>query len=160
MTSLLALVIANHRMHVERANRIVELSTLNATMQRMNEALEEAQDQLVQSEKMASIGQIAAGVAHEINNPIGYVLSNLGTLDSYLASLFELLEAYTESECPSSVPQQASLARVRALRESVNFEFLRGDIVALLAESRDGILRVKHIVQDLKDFSRGGVDDV
>jgi len=160
MTSLLALVIANHRMHVERANRIVELSTLNATMQRMNEALEEAQDQLVQSEKMASIGQIAAGVAHEINNPIGYVLSNLGMLDSYLASLFGLLEAYTESECPPSVSQQASLARVRALRESVNFEFLRGDIVALLAESRDGILRVKHIVQDLKDFSRGGVDDV
>jgi two-component system NtrC family sensor kinase len=160
MTSLLALVIANHRMHVERANRIVELSTLNATMQRMNEALEEAQDQLVQSEKMASIGQIAAGVAHEINNPIGYVLSNLGTLDSYLASLFGLLEAYTESERPSSVSQQASLAHARALRESVNFEFLRGDIVALLAESRDGILRVKHIVQDLKDFSRGGVDDV
>ena len=63
MTSLLALVIANHRMHVERANRIVELSTLNATMQRMNEMLEETQDQLVQSEKMASIGQIAAGVA-------------------------------------------------------------------------------------------------
>ena len=160
MTSLLALVIANHRMHVERANRIVELSTLNVTMQRMNEALEEAQDQLVQSEKMASIGQIAAGVAHEINNPIGYVLSNLGTLDSYLASLFGLLEAYTESEHPSSVSQQASLDRARALRESVNFEFLRGDIVALLAESRDGILRVKHIVQDLKDFSRGGVDDV
>ena len=160
MTSLLALVIANHRMHVERANRIVELSTLNVTMQRMNEALEEAQDQLVQSEKMASIGQIAAGVAHEINNPIGYVLSNLGTLDSYLASLFGLLEAYTESERPSSVSQQASLDRARALRESVNFEFLRGDIVALLAESRDGILRVKHIVQDLKDFSRGGVDDV
>jgi two-component system NtrC family sensor kinase len=160
MTSLLALVIANHRMHVERANRIVELSTLNATMQRMNEALEEAQDQLVQSEKMASIGQIAAGVAHEINNPIGYVLSNLGTLDSYLASLFGLLEAYTESERPSSVSQQVSLDRAGALRESVNFEFLRGDIVALLAESRDGILRVKHIVQDLKDFSRGGVDEI
>ncbi len=160
MTSLLALVIANHRMHVERANRIVELSTLNATMQRMNEALEEAQDQLVQSEKMASIGQIAAGVAHEINNPIGYVLSNLGTLDSYLKSLFGLVEACIESEGSSSVPQQPSLDRARALRESINFDFLRSDIVALLAESRDGILRVKHIVQDLKDFSRGGVDDV
>jgi len=160
MTSLLALVIANHRMHVERANRIVELSTLNATMQRMNEALEEAQDQLVQSEKMASIGQIAAGVAHEINNPIGYVLSNLGTLDSYLASLFELLEAYIESERASFAPQQASLARAGALRESIDVDFLHSDIVALLAESRDGILRVKHIVQDLKDFSRGGVDDV
>ena len=160
MTSLLALVIANHRMHVERANRIVELSTLNATMQRMNEMLEETQDQLVQSEKMASIGQIAAGVAHEINNPIGFVLSNLGTLDSYLTSLFGLLDAYIETEAPTSASQQASLGRARALRESVNFDFLRGDIVALLAESCDGIMRVKHIVQDLKDFSRGGTDEV
>ncbi|HEV8553510.1 MAG TPA: ATP-binding protein [Casimicrobiaceae bacterium] len=160
MTSLLALVIANHRMHVERANRIVELSMLNATMQRMNEMLEEAQDQLIQSEKMASIGQIAAGVAHEINNPIGYVLSNLGTLDSYLASLFGLLEAYIESERSSSAPQPISLDRARELRESIDFDFLRSDIVALLAESRDGILRVKHIVQDLKDFSRGGVDEI
>jgi len=160
MTTLLALVIANHRMHVERANRIVELSTLNATMQRMNEMLEETQDQLVQSEKMASIGQIAAGVAHEINNPIGFVLSNLSTLDSYLASLFALLEAYIESERPALVPQKDSLDRVRALRDNTNFDFLRGDIVALLAESRDGILRVKHIVQDLKDFSRGGADEV
>jgi len=160
MTTLLALVIANHRMHVERANRIVELSTLNASMQRMNEMLEETQDQLVQSEKMASIGQIAAGVAHEINNPIGFVLSNLSTLDSYLASLFALLEAYIESERPASVPQKDSLDRVRALRDNINFDFLRGDIVALLAESRDGILRVKHIVQDLKDFSRGGADEV
>jgi signal transduction histidine kinase len=159
MTSLLALVIANHRMHVERANRILELSTLNETMQRMNEMLEEAQDQLVQSEKMASIGQIAAGVAHEINNPIGYVLSNLGTLDSYVASLFGLLEAYVESERPLSAPVPAPLDRARALRESMDFEFLRSDVVALLAESRDGILRVKHIVQDLKDFSRGGVDE-
>ncbi len=81
MTSLLALVMANHRMHVERETRILELSTLNAAMQRMNEALEEAQDQVIQAEKLASIGQIAAGVAHEINNPVGFVLSNLGTLD-------------------------------------------------------------------------------
>jgi signal transduction histidine kinase len=109
---------------------------------------------------MASIGQIAAGVAHEINNPIGYVLSNLGTLDSYLASLFGLLEAYIESERSSSAPQPISLDRARALRESIDFDFLRSDIVALLAESRDGILRVKHIVQDLKDFSRGGVDEI
>jgi len=71
-----------------------------------------------------------------------------------------LLEAYIESEGPPPVPQQAALDRARALRESLNFEFLRSDIVALIAESRDGILRVKHIVQDLKDFSRGGVDEI
>jgi two-component system NtrC family sensor kinase len=159
MTSLLALVIANHQMHVERANRIVELSTLNATMQRMNALLEDAQQQLVQSEKMASIGQIAAGVAHEINNPIGYVLSNLGTLDSYLARVFTLLESYIATDHPPSVAPQDTGAQVPAEREDIDFEFLRNDIVALLAESRDGILRVKHIVQDLKDFSRGGVDE-
>ncbi len=159
MTSLLALVIANHRMHVERENRILELSTLNTTMQRMNEMLEEAQDQLVQSEKMASIGQIAAGVAHEINNPVGYVLSNLGTLDSYLASLFGLLDAFIDAERGLPVPLP-SLDRARALRETMDVDFLRTDVMALLAESRDGILRVKHIVQDLKDFSRGGVDDL
>lgn len=159
MVSLLALVIANHRMHVERANRIIELSTLNATMQRMNQMLEETQDQLVQSEKMASIGQIAAGVAHEINNPIGYVLSNLGTLDSYLASLFGLLEGYLESERKLSASEPPSSDPASALRAGPDVEFLRNDITALLAESRDGIMRVKHIVQDLKDFSRGGVDE-
>lgn len=159
LTSLLALVIANHRMHVERENRIRELSTLNATMQRMNETLEDTQDQLIQAEKMASIGQIAAGVAHEINNPIGFVLSNLGTLDSYLASVFGLAEAYIEAERPVAAPLPALLDRARMLREGMDFDFLRSDIVALLAESRDGILRVKNIVQDLKDFSRGGVDE-
>ena len=60
----------------------------------------------------------------------------------------------------TSAPQPTSLDRARALRESIDFDFLRSDIVALLAESRDGILRVKHIVQDLKDFSRGGVDEI
>jgi signal transduction histidine kinase len=159
LTSLLALVIANHRMHVERENRIVELSTLNATMRRMNAALEETQEQLIRSEKMASIGQIAAGVAHEINNPIGFVLSNLGTLGNYLGHLFALLDVYIDAEKPLPAPLVPPLDRARALREKTDFTFLRSDIDALIAESRDGILRVKHIVQDLKDFSRGGIDE-
>src|SRR4030095_14951137 len=92
LTSLLALVMANHRMHVERETRILELSTLNAAMQRMNEALEEAQDQVIQAEKLASIGQIAAGVAHEITNPVAFFLSNLGTLESYVDTLFALTD--------------------------------------------------------------------
>lgn len=159
LTSLLALVIANHRMHVERENRIVELSTLNATMRRMNAALEETQEQLIRSEKMASIGQIAAGVAHEINNPIGFVLSNLGTLSTYLGQLFALLDVYVDAEQPLPAPLVPPLDRARALREKTDLSFLRGDIDALIFESRDGILRVKHIVQDLKDFSRGGIDE-
>ena len=96
LTSLLALVMANHRMHVEREQRILELSTLNETMLRMNAMLEDAQNQVIQADKLASIGQISAGVAHEINNPVAFVLSNVGTLESYLTSVFELLDAYTE----------------------------------------------------------------
>jgi signal transduction histidine kinase len=159
LASLLALVIANHRMNVERDNRISELSTLNETLQRVNAMLEEAQDQLIQSEKLASIGQIAAGVAHEINNPVGFVSSNLGTLESYLQRVFGLLDAYIAADDAAADAPTETLARARALREGHDFAFLRGDIVALLGESRDGLARVKGIVQDLKDFSRTGGEE-
>ena len=158
LTSLLALVIANHQMHVDRDNRIVELSTLNAAMQRMNASLEDAQNQVIQAEKLASIGQISAGVAHEINNPVAFVLSNLGSLESYVAQIAELLSHYVAGERKLS-PLPAALAPARALREAKDFDFLRGDIIAVLAESRDGLMRVKRIVQDLRDFSRGGADE-
>ncbi len=161
LTSLLALVMANHRMHVERETRILELSTLNAAMQRMNEALEEAQDQVIQAEKLASIGQIAAGVAHEINNPVAFVLSNLGTLESYVDTLFALTDACVAAvqALPVSDPLPEALAHARAVREATDVEFLRTDIAALVAESHDGLARVKGIVQDLKTFSRGSGDE-
>jgi signal transduction histidine kinase len=158
LTSLLALVMANHRMHVERESRILELSTLNATMQRINALLEDAQNQVIQSEKLASLGQLSAGVAHEINNPLAFALSNLGSLDAYLASLFELLDAYVAAD--AGLPGIAALDPVRALRKRTDVDFLRTDVRALLSESRDGLLRVKRIVQDLRDFSRGGAEEV
>jgi len=156
LTSLLALVMANHRMHVERENRIRELSTLNATMQRMNTMLEDAQNQVIQSDKLASIGQIAAGVAHEINNPVGYVLSNLGSLESYLGGLLDFADACADVGDGGDAPSPRALARLREVRARTDIVFLREDLRALIAESRDGLLRVKRIVQDLKDFSRGG----
>jgi signal transduction histidine kinase len=145
-------------MHVEREGRIHELSTLNEMMRRMNQALEEAQDQLMQSEKLASIGQIAAGVAHEINNPIGYVLSNLGTLGSYLPRLFELCDAYIAAESAGEATGEM-LMRARGIREKMKFDYVRTDTGALMTESLEGIQRVKNIVQDLKNFSRGAVDE-
>lgn len=108
-------------------------------------------DQLVQSEKLASIGQLAAGVAHEINNPIGFVFSNMGTLEDYLRDLFTILDAYEVAAENFSDPEvQAGL---KTLREQVDLVFLRQDIPMLMTESKEGISRVKRIVQDLKDFS-------
>ncbi len=121
----------------------------------MNQRLSEIQLQLLQSEKMASIGQLAAGVAHEINNPIGFVKSNLGTLAAYAGHLQEIIQAYTELENqPGSDPQ--SVARVRALKRALDFDFMVEDLGKLLSESADGVQRVSHIVADLKNFSRSG----
>jgi two-component system NtrC family sensor kinase len=110
--------------------------------------LEEAHNQLLQSEKMASIGQLAAGVAHEINNPIGYVNSNLQSLGSYVDDLLRVIDAAAVAEM---APE--SRAAFEAVCREVDLDFLREDLAAMLAESREGIDRVRHIVQDLKDFS-------
>ncbi|MEN6587333.1 MAG: MCP four helix bundle domain-containing protein [Sulfuricella sp.] len=113
--------------------------------------LEEAHNQLLQSEKMASIGQLAAGVAHEINNPIGYVNSNLGSLEKYIETLFRVLAACERAEC--ELGDQPILEEIRSLKREADWEFIKQDILELLKESTDGIARVKRIVQDLKDFS-------
>ena len=107
--------------------------------------------QLMQSEKMAAIGQLAAGVAHEINNPIGYVCSNFDTLQDNLQQLLEMLDQYQLAEASAFAPEQA--ARLRAQRERIGLDFLRKDIPKLVEESRDGMTRVRQIVQDLRDFS-------
>ncbi|MEN9893249.1 MAG: hypothetical protein RLY78_3544 [Pseudomonadota bacterium] len=117
-----------------------------------NQRLEQAQNQLLQQDKMASIGQLAAGVAHEINNPVGFVSSNLHTLRQYVDALLQLVDAQGAS-CAS--PQDDGLrARLREVEKDVELDYLREDLPQLLDESADGLTRVKKIVQDLKDFSR------
>ncbi|OGV71513.1 MAG: hypothetical protein A3B82_05520 [Methylophilales bacterium RIFCSPHIGHO2_02_FULL_57_10] len=120
--------------------------------------LQDVQGQLLQSEKMASIGQLAAGVAHEINNPIGYVHSNIGSLQKYLNDLFAVVTAYEQAE--SLLGQHPEvLAGIRSVKQKVDLEFLKEDVAALMNESREGITRVKKIVQDLKDFSHVDSDE-
>ena len=129
----------------QRREAEAQLRQRNGELEHLNTQLSQAHAQLVQSEKLASIGQLAAGVAHEINNPIGYVHSNIGSLQTYLDDLFALLGAY--EQLPASPD-------IEALRRQVDVAFLREDIPALIRESQEGIGRVKKIVQDLKDFSR------
>ena len=112
--------------------------------------LEEAHNQLLQSEKMASIGQLAAGVAHEINNPISYVNSNLGALQQYVGKLLQLIAGYEQHD--AELPA-ASRDALDALKREIDLDYLRNDVGELLAESLGGLQRVKRIVQDLKDFS-------
>lgn len=132
--------------------RTQELSQANAALQGEISERKQLQLQLLQSEKLASIGQLAAGVAHEINNPIGYIFSNFGSLEGYLTQLFDMLNAYEQAESSLSDPGVAT--RLRELRERVELAYLKEDIPVLMQESKQGILRVRQIVQDLKDFSR------
>lgn len=136
----------------ERKRIEAELLARNHELTELNAQLSAAQNQLAQAEKLAAIGQLAAGVAHEINNPIGYIFSNLNTLQTYMNELFELLGAQREAEKYISSPEV--LARLEAMRERVDLEFVVGDSRSLMAETMEGLARVKHIVQDLKDFSR------
>jgi signal transduction histidine kinase len=112
--------------------------------------LAQAHTQLLQSEKMASIGQLAAGVAHEINNPIGYVNSNLSMLGQYANDLLEMIGIYELAE-PGLAPVER--ATVKAHRQRLDIDYLKTDMQAILTESKEGVGRVKKIVQDLKDFS-------
>ncbi len=137
--------------------RTADLHVVNDTLRQEKERLavlvqelEAAQAQLMQSERMASIGQLAAGVAHEINNPVGFVNSNLGSLQGYVTKLLQLLQAYKGLE---SVLPDSALTQLASLKQEFDFEFMCEDIMVLLAESLDGLKRVTRIVQDLKNFS-------
>ena len=133
------------REHIEEA-----LRTEKAEQEALIKKLEEAHHQLLQSEKMASIGQLAAGVAHEINNPIGFVSSNLGSMRHYVGSMLAFMDAVEMIEPELSETVQARIADVK---EKLDLKYLGEDALSLLEESADGIRRVKQIVQDLKDFS-------
>ncbi len=104
--------------------------------------LEAVRGQLFQQEKMASIGQLAAGVAHEINNPMGFITSNLGTLEKYMSKINEYL-GIVESDKDSA-----------AARSRLKIDYVLKDSGQLITESLDGATRVKNIVNDLKNLAR------
>lgn len=139
----------------ERKHRQDSMNTALAAQRQLNKRLEEAHNQLLQSEKMASIGQLAAGIAHELNNPIGFVHSNMGTLEGYLRDLMDIIDAY--DSCAALLDKEApQRLKIQKIKEERDYQYVRDDIFSLLAESKDGLGRVRKIVQDLKSFSHVG----
>lgn len=117
------------------------------------------ENQLIQSQKMESIGFLAAGIAHEINNPVGFVMSNLRTLEKYVARFKNAIEAYdallrSSLESESTPDSENVLAQIQEIEKKNKLAFILNDTGNLLQESLDGVERVKEIVQGLKSFSR------
>jgi two-component system, NtrC family, sensor kinase len=129
-----------------------ELKTTMDALGKAYKELQASQAQVLHSEKMASIGQLAAGVAHEINNPIGFISSNLGTLGKYLERMTGFMNSQTGLvEHAASTEARKELA---ALRRELKIDRIIPDIGKLIDESLDGANRVRKIVKDLSTFSR------
>lgn len=138
--------------HVVSLNDTTELRATTQELEKTYTELKEAQLQIFQQEKMASIGQLAAGVAHEINNPMGFISSNLTTLQKYVERLAEFISAGDQMLQACSCG--AGTDRLAELRKRLKIDHIMGDAHQLILESQDGAGRVRRIVQDLKNFSR------
>lgn len=137
---------------INRAQEILtkrSVEELIAELELKNKTLKNTQAQMLQSEKMASVGQLAAGVAHEINNPMGFITSNLGSLQKYIDKLRQFIDLQTEIIADLNAED-----RIKEARKKLKIDFLLEDTDDLLTESLSGAKRVSEIVKNLKSFSR------
>lgn len=127
---------------------------LVAVLERQERELQAAQARIVQQEKMASVGQLTAGVAHEINNPLTFVQTNLGSLERDVHDLVALLEAYQRLDDKLAAVDPEALAEVRRLRAELCLDEPGEVLGELLADAREGVERVHQIIHDLRVFAR------
>jgi two-component system, NtrC family, sensor kinase len=149
---------ANAQLEVVQTNlklqqREKQLEEAVARVTAAHRDLERAQKQMLQSEKLASVGNLAAGVAHEINNPIAFVNSNMGLLKCYVDDLLSVIDAY-ESADVSDGNLSNAFAAARAVKTAIDLPYLKEDVASIFAESLAGLDRVKRIVRALRDFSQ------
>ena len=122
----------------------------NLELVELNKKLKETQAALIQNEKMASLGQLAAGIAHEINNPLSFVQSNFISLQKYTPVILGYIEKIEEICKENSGPSE----RLAGIREDMDIEFILGDLSSILSESQEGFSRIISIVKEMKSFSR------
>ncbi|MFT2091304.1 sensor histidine kinase [Paraglaciecola sp. 2405UD69-4] len=142
---------------VRKRSADASLLERNAELQESLDKLEKARRQLIQSEKMASLGLLAAGVAHEINNPIAFIRANMEVLQEYLED-YKSLHASLKALIINS--ESISTADFKEVIENVDLEFIDEDSVDLLKSNIEGLKRVNNIVDDLKSFSHSGGEEL
>lgn len=131
--------------------RTLELEETNEELNVTLSYLKDTQAQLVDAEKMASLGQLTAGIAHEINNPINFVSANLKPLKMDIDDILDLIKKYEEIT-PESLGQQ--LKEIEAFKKQIDLDYLKKEMQTLLSGIEDGAKRTTEIVSGLKNFSR------
>ncbi len=135
---------------LRRARRYkLDLEARNLELASRQAELEQLQMQMVQSEKMASLGKLAAGVAHELNNPAGFIFGNMGILSECASGLKRLLDCYQAIELPVE-----ATAHANAIKEEIGYDDLMADLSSIIADCLEGAERIRDVVQNLRIFSR------
>ncbi|WP_373534013.1 response regulator [Microcoleus sp.] len=153
---VLARVKLHLKLHVlaeklEEKNTLLEQKVVEVSQAYDN--LQQMQIKLIQSEKMSGLGQMAAGIAHEINNPINFISGNLGYAQDYAQNLLKLIHLYQE-DYPNPTP------RIQAAMEEIELEFVEEDFIKVLNSIHLGTQRIQEIVKSMGIFSRGDEADV
>jgi len=132
-------------------DRTHELSRINLQLKRANKEIKDAQSMVVHNEKMRSLGQLVAGVAHELNNPINFIYGNLSHLKNYSNDLIQIINKYEEVK--KQLPED-KIQEIDKLKEDLEYDFIVEDLSSLIKSCYDGAERSKQIILDLKNFSR------
>jgi|CXWL01.1.fsa_nt_gi signal transduction histidine kinase len=146
-----------HTLDHQVQERTSSLEAALKELQKTHEDLKNVQTQLLQSERFSAIGQLAAGVAHEINNPIGFINSNMQTLEQYVAHYSGVMNLLNDIEKAFKDRDEKRLSEIliswEKIRKGTNFDFIGRDIVSLIKESQEGAEKIRKIVLDLRAFA-------